>query len=54
MPSYEYECADCGKRFTVVERMSQHGDKAPRCPACKSAHTRQVTSTFFAKTVRKS
>lgn len=54
MPSYEYECEDCGRRFTVVEPISQHGDRAPKCPGCKSARTHQVTSTFFAKTVRKS
>lgn len=54
MPTYEYECGECKKRFTVTEPISQHKDRAPKCPSCKSASTRQVTSTFFAKTVRKS
>lgn len=54
MPTYEYECEHCGRRFTKIESISAHGDRAPKCPSCKSAKTHQVTSTFYAKTVRKS
>lgn len=54
MATYEYECERCGKRFSKIEPISQHTGRAPKCPGCKSPKTRQVTSTFFAKTVRKS
>lgn len=54
MPTYEYECEACRKRFTAIHHISQHTGRAPACPACKSKKTRQVTSEFFAKTIRKS
>jgi putative FmdB family regulatory protein len=54
MPTYEYECEACGKTFAVIEHMSKHTGRAPACPHCKSKQTRQVTSGFYAKTVRKS
>jgi len=54
MPSYEYKCGRCGKRFAVVQRISAHTGRAPACPKCKSRRTHQEFSTFFAKTSRKS
>ncbi len=54
MPTYEYQCQQCGKRFTVVEAISAHGARAPACPKCRSKRTRQLLSTFYAKTVKKS
>jgi putative FmdB family regulatory protein len=54
MPTYEYECRKCGKRFALVEPISVHGGRTPPCPKCKSRSTQQVMSAFFAKTVRKS
>ena len=52
MPTYEFQCAKCGERFTVVRPISSGG--APACPKCASRHTRQLPSAFYAKTVRKS
>lgn len=54
MPSYDYQCEKCRKRFSVVQRISEHTGRAPACPKCKSRRTRQVLSTFYAKTVKKS
>jgi putative FmdB family regulatory protein len=54
MPSYEYECGKCGKRFSVVQRISEHTGRPPACPKCKSRNTRQLLSPFFAKTGKKS
>jgi putative FmdB family regulatory protein len=54
VPTYEYVCDKCRKRFTVAEPMSRHSSRAPACPGCKSRNTRQVLSAFYAKTVRKS
>ena len=54
MPTYEYRCEKCRKRFTVVQRISEHTGRAPACPKCRSRSTRQLPAAFFAKTVRKS
>jgi putative FmdB family regulatory protein len=54
MPTYEYECRDCRRPFTVIEPIAKHTSRPPACPRCKSKHTRQVTSAFYAKTIRKS
>lgn len=53
MPIYDYECRDCLKAFTIVEPISEHGKKEPRCPACESKRVERVLSTFAAKTSRK-
>ncbi len=56
MAIYEYRCDDSRKTFTVSQRISEHGTKArtPACPKCGSRKTRQLLSTFFAKTSSKS
>ena len=54
MPSYEYRCGKCGKRFEVVQRISAHTGRSPACPKCKSRRTRQLLTSFFAKTGKKS
>jgi putative FmdB family regulatory protein len=54
MPTYEYQCEKCRKRFTVIERISEHTGRSPACPKCRSRSTRQRPAAFFAKTVRKS
>jgi putative FmdB family regulatory protein len=54
VPTYEYQCDKCRHRFAVIEPISAHKDRAPACPKCKAKATRQLSSAFFAKTVRKS
>ena len=54
MPTYDYRCDKCGKRFTVVQRISEHSGRSPACPKCRSRGTRQLPSAFYAKTVKKS
>jgi putative FmdB family regulatory protein len=54
MPTYEYQCEKCRKRFTVIQRISEHTGRSPACPKCRSRSTRQLPATFFAKTVKKS
>ncbi len=54
MPTYEYRCDKCRKRFTRVESMAQHESARPTCPNCKSTKVAQVYSSFFAKTGKKS
>ncbi len=54
MPTYEYRCEKCGKKFSRVEPISQHGGKRPKCPKCNSVKVTQIFSSFFAKTGKKS
>lgn len=54
MPTYEYECRKCNKKFTVVQNISAHGTTKVACPKCKSAQVKQRISLFTTKTTRKS
>ncbi len=54
MPTYEYRCDSCRKRFTRVESIAQHGRKRTTCPNCKSTKVTQIFASFFAKTSKKS
>lgn len=54
MPTYDYQCEKCRRRFSVTEPISAHTGRHPACPKCKSRSTRQVLSAFYAKTVKKS
>jgi putative FmdB family regulatory protein len=54
MPSYEYECQECNKHFTVLVSIAEHDSKRPACPKCKSKKVTQVLASFYAKTVKKS
>jgi putative FmdB family regulatory protein len=45
MPLYEYECAGCGRRFSILVRGASGG--APRtCPECGGADLRRAVSSF--------
>ncbi len=54
MPTYEYECRGCNKKFTLVQRISEHGTTKVVCPKCKSTKVKQNISAFTTKTSRKS
>jgi len=54
MPTYEYQCQNCKKKFTVIQSISEHGKARASCPKCKSAKVKQTISLFTAKTSRKS
>lgn len=54
MPTYEYECADCRKKFSLVMSISEHDKTKPLCPKCKGKKVRQCISAFTSKTSRKS
>lgn len=52
MPTYEFECGDCGERFEIRASF-QEKEKGliPKCPRCGSDNTGQVFGglVFFAK-----
>ena len=54
MPVYDYRCPECGKAFSVTERITVHGEKPVRCPQCKTRNVEQAMGAFHAKTSRKS
>lgn len=54
MPTYEYICSECGKKFAVTMSFSDHGRKRPKCPKCGAGKPNQQFSGFFSKTSKKS
>jgi len=56
MPTYEYRCEKCEKKFTLVMRISEHSEKKCKivCPKCGSKKARQELQPFFANTSKKS
>lgn len=53
MPTYEFRCKECRKKFSKTEKISEHATR-PKCPKCGSRKTEQLFGEFYAKTVRKS
>ncbi len=43
MPTYEYTCTACKKKFTLIMTLSERDKKRVSCPRCKS---RKVTQRF--------
>jgi putative FmdB family regulatory protein len=41
MPSYEYRCLDCRKRFDVFLTYKEYGMVEVRCKHCQSAHVQR-------------
>ncbi len=54
MPTYEYECKQCGHEFTLRLGMEEHQKKKVRCPKCKSEQVKHVVGSVFVTTSRKS
>ena len=54
MPTYEYECLDCKKKFSVILSIPEHEKTKVSCPKCKGKKVKQSISTFTTKTSRKS
>lgn len=54
MPTYEYQCDKCGKKFTEVMTISEHDKKKVVCPKCGNKKVTQLIQPFFANTSKKS
>ena len=54
MPTYEYVCGDCGKKFSVIMTFAEHDKGLTACPKCKGRKVDQRFSAVFTKTSRKS
>ncbi|MGQ9576847.1 MAG: FmdB family zinc ribbon protein [Thermoguttaceae bacterium] len=55
MPVYEFECSQCGEKFSEKRTFEEFDkQKSTKCPKCGSRQTRRLLSTTFAKTSKKS
>jgi putative FmdB family regulatory protein len=43
MPIYEYECRECGERFSLLRPMREMNEPA-RCPRCEAPEARRLIS----------
>lgn len=50
MPTYEYKCSACGKRFELTVSLAEHL-KAPK-PACPRCRAVDVVRTFSSVNVK--
>lgn len=50
MPSYEYRCLSCQKRFEVFQSYSEYGSRPVICPHCQSDRVqRRITRVRVAR-----
>ncbi|MBA4396592.1 MAG: zinc ribbon domain-containing protein [Syntrophus sp. (in: bacteria)] len=54
MPTYDYRCQKCNRKFSVKHSIAEYGKAKVDCPKCKSKNVKQQISLFIAKTSRKS
>ena len=54
MPTYNYRCDACGKRFTQESSVSEHEGLHPACPKCGSHNVVPSFSSVYVKTSKKS
>ncbi len=54
MPTYDFKCQKCSKKFTLTMGIKERERTRPKCPKCRAGKPEPVFSTFFAKTSRKS
>jgi len=54
MPSYDFRCEKCKKKFTLVLSISEYEKAKFRCPKCKSTRVKQQISSFQTVTSKKS
>jgi putative FmdB family regulatory protein len=54
MPSYEYRCPKCSKKFTLILSIGEHDAGKVKCPKCGERKVEQLITAFQVKTSRKS
>jgi len=54
MPTYEYQCKDCNKKFEVYIELSKLDKTRPVCPKCGKRRVVRLMSGFSAQTDSKS
>jgi putative FmdB family regulatory protein len=54
MPTYNYKCLACGKKFSVHMSIRDHDRRRASCPKCGGKKLQQRVEGFFAITAKKS
>jgi len=54
MPSYDYRCPKCKKKFTALLSIGEHDAGKAKCPKCGGKKLEQLITAFQVKTSRKS
>ena len=54
MPSYDFKCEKCNKKFTLYLAISEYEKTKIRCPKCKSIKVKQQITPFQVVTSKKS
>jgi len=54
MPTYDFICEKCNKKYTLIISLSEYEKKKFRCPKCKSTRVKQQITSFQAVTSKKS
>lgn len=54
MPTYDYRCDKCKKRFSLTMTIGEHESRRVRCPKCNSLKVTQQIGGFFCQTSDKS
>ncbi len=54
MPTYQYRCEQCGKKFERTETISQHESAKAKCPTCGSKQVSYVPGKVYVVTSKKS
>ena len=54
MPTYEYACRKCNRKFAITITVSEYEKKRVKCPKCTSTDVARRVSGFYALTSKKS
>ena len=54
MPTYDYHCPKCNKKFSLTMSIKDHDAGKVKCPKCGAKKVEQLITLFQAKTSRKS
>jgi putative FmdB family regulatory protein len=54
MPTYEYLCLSCKKRFSVIMTIREYEKGKTKCPKCGKGRVKQQVTPFMAQTSKKS
>lgn len=54
MPTYDFKCEKCSKKFSLFIPVSEYDKKGFRCPKCKSTKVKQQITSFQVTTSKKS
>jgi putative FmdB family regulatory protein len=54
MPTYQYRCEKCGKKFERTETISEHEAMKSKCPKCGSKKVTFVPGNVYVVTSKKS